>query len=78
MESPISFGSYSSVLQDTNSEPQILKQISEVEFPSLKLITLIKNNIRSIEGFTKVHMPSLAKLNLSKDIKIKVTTIFIL
>jgi hypothetical protein len=61
---------------DRNRRPQILKEISRIQFPNLTTLVLFGNNIESLEGFSEVYMPVIACVNLciSRIIKMKITS----
>ena len=52
---------------DDNSNPQINKQIREINFSHLKKIYCDRNKIETIEGITRLQMPVLEELTLGKD-----------
>ena len=52
--------------QDFNDHPTIIQEIKNVDFPNLKVIYLTSNQIESLEGLNRIHIPLLMKLNLSK------------
>ena len=59
---------------DSNTECEILKYVSFVQFPSLKMLNLsstfyiIENNkIVSLEVLCRIHMPQLVSINLSDN-----------
>ena len=51
---------------DRNDNPKILREIQSIDFKELKLISLIFNNLESMEGFARVRMPVLEILYIGK------------
>ena len=49
-----------------NQEPKIIKQIAHIRFPRLKIISVSKNDLLSIEALSRVEMPELAELGIGK------------
>ena len=47
-----------------NGQGGIIKEISHIHFPNLRLIALWRNNIRSIEDLCRVDFPSIEWINL--------------
>ena len=56
--------SNSSIIQDNNSHPNILKDIAFIEFANLKYINLRYNSIETIEGLSVITMPKIKELNI--------------
>ena len=51
--------------QGNNNSRTILKEISFISFPNLKLLSIPKNKITSIEGMCRIHIPVLEHLYIS-------------
>ena len=52
---------------DNKKCPKMIKDISEVKFPYLYEISLSGNNIESIEGLSRIDMPLISQVYLSKN-----------
>ena len=50
-----------------NKHPRILREISEIRFPNLEIISLLANDLESVEGLSRVYMPNLKSLGFSKN-----------
>ena len=46
---------------------EILREISEIRFPRLQTISITGNNICSIEGISRLSVPALKEIHLSKN-----------
>ena len=51
------------ILED-NNRPAIVKDISLVSFPNLRILIMSKNNIYNIESLARLHAPVLDDLHL--------------
>ena len=60
--------------EGNNNHPAILKDILHTRFPCLKVLSLGKNSISSIEGVEGLMMPGLIELYLCKDYMMKSKT----
>ena len=45
---------------DKNRNPIILKELTHINFPELKQIDVSFNDISSIEGISRMHIPKLS------------------
>ena len=50
----------------------ILKDISEIRFPHLRVISITRNNISTIEGLNRIFLPELKDIFLSTNFVRKV------
>ena len=45
--------------EDNNELPTIFRGMEEVKFPNLQYMDLVGNEIESVEGFNRIHLPKL-------------------
>ena len=56
---------YSNIHKDKNNHAKILKEISDINFSKLKMLTLRSNRIESVEGMSRIRLPNLRNLQIS-------------
>ena len=60
---------------DRNEEPIIIHKILHINFGSLQSLVLYQNYIETVEELSRMHLPSLTGLSLSKKADMKLATI---
>ena len=61
---------------DGNLNPQIIKEISQINFPHLFEIFIYRNELESVEGLSRVEFPSLKLLSMGKNWNIQDKILF--
>ena len=66
MESNLIICMYPCQYSDRNNKPNIIKQLQHVAFPHLAELNIHGNEISSVEGLSRIFMPQLETLIISK------------